>query len=316
MGLSLQGYRPWEGRLRGATVSVWPVARVALMMIFRQKLFWLLYALALLNFLLFFCGIYLFSQIDLNALTGQGASAQQYKFWEDFKKTLQDNLSLAGNANTYRNFFWFQGYFVMAVLALAGTTIIGNDYRHGSLPFYLSKPISRWHYLFGKFLAIGVFVNMLTTLPALLLFFECFLLMDGYLSEHLDLLPGIVGYGMVITVTLSVLVVALAAWLRKVTPLIMVWVVLLMFCRIMSNILIDGWRLNRHWRLIDLWNDMYLVGSWMLNTSAELSGRRRGGVVFSREQPDVFSACVVLVTVVVLCLIYLQYRIRAIEIVR
>ena len=54
------------------------------------------------------------------------------------------------------------------MLALAGSVLVGNDFLHGSLPFYLSKPIGRWHYVLGKCLAIGVFVNLMTTLPAIL----------------------------------------------------------------------------------------------------------------------------------------------------
>ncbi len=62
---------------------------------------------------------------------------------------------------------------VMIVLALAGSVLIGNDFRYGSLRVaYLSKPLSRRHYLLGKGLAVAVFINLLTTLPALALFVE------------------------------------------------------------------------------------------------------------------------------------------------
>ena len=43
----------------------------------------------------------------------------------------------------------------MIVLALAGSVLVGNDFRFGSLPFYLSKPLGRWHYVLGKCLAVG-----------------------------------------------------------------------------------------------------------------------------------------------------------------
>ena len=51
----------------------------------------------------------------------------------------------------------------MIVLALAGAVLVGNDFRFGSLPFYLSKPLGRWHYVLGKCLAVAVFVNLMTT---------------------------------------------------------------------------------------------------------------------------------------------------------
>src|SRR5207249_3049776 len=81
-------------------------------------------------------------------------------------------LKLNAGPEMYLNLFWFQGYMVMVVLALAGAILVGNDLRFGSLPFYLSKPLSAGHYLVGKCLAIAVFVNLMTTLPALLLFVQ------------------------------------------------------------------------------------------------------------------------------------------------
>src|SRR5947207_1478467 len=42
-------------------LRAWPIARVSLGMIFRRKLFWAIYALALMVFLLFFFGQYLMS---------------------------------------------------------------------------------------------------------------------------------------------------------------------------------------------------------------------------------------------------------------
>ena len=61
MSLELLGYRRWRGRLGSSLRAIWPVARVGLKMVFRQKLFWVLYALALMTFLINFFGIYLFS---------------------------------------------------------------------------------------------------------------------------------------------------------------------------------------------------------------------------------------------------------------
>jgi len=52
---------------------------------------------------------------------------------------------------------------------LAGSVLVGNDFQFGSLPFYLSKPMGRWHYLGGKCRPSHFFVHLLTTLRAVLL---------------------------------------------------------------------------------------------------------------------------------------------------
>src|SRR5438552_4654286 len=57
--LALLHYRPWRGQFYGPAWSAWPIARIALVMIFRRKIFWVLYALALTMFLLFFFGQYM-----------------------------------------------------------------------------------------------------------------------------------------------------------------------------------------------------------------------------------------------------------------
>jgi ABC-type transport system involved in multi-copper enzyme maturation permease subunit len=306
------GYRRWEGKLRGSWATPWPISRVALGMVFRRKLFWVMYGLGLFHFLVYFGGIYLFYQIDVSSLAG--SNPQVIRFWSDAIRTIQEQLYMAGTKETYRNFIWLQGYVVMAVLALAGALLIGNDYQYGSLPFYLSKPLGRWHYLAGKFLAVALFVNMLTTLPALVLFAEC-ALMEGwnYIKERYVLLGGILGYGAVLSVSLGTLVLAIASWVRKTVPLIMIWVGILFFGRALADALVDGLGLDARWRLVDMWNNLYLVGSWCLDVAPQLETERR--FVF-RPQPEVWEAVLVLAAVGLACLIYLDKRIRAVEIVQ
>jgi hypothetical protein len=226
----------------------------------------------------------------------------------------------------YHNFYWYQGYMVMAVLALAGSLLVGNDFQFGSLPFYLAKPLRRYHYLLGKGLAVAVLVSLMTTLPAVLLFVQYGLLDSswdyftdiGYFDSRKELivgtgeggpagvrlLAGIVAYGLVLTVCLSILLVATAVWLRRTVPLIMVWTTLLFFCRLLGQALVDGLEWPARWRLIDVWNDTALVGNACL------------GIPIPDRQPAVFEAALVLGALCLLCLSYLNRRIHAVEIVR
>jgi ABC-type transport system involved in multi-copper enzyme maturation permease subunit len=303
-------YRPWRGDFRPPAASVWPIARVALMSIFRKKMFWTIYLLGLLIFLLFFFGQYLLSwaltqtqESDVQ-LGGLGRMNPRYLI-----QLFRGLLKLDGDAQTYHTFVAYQGYIVMIVLALAGSILIGNDMRFGSLPYYLSKPLSRWHYLLGKGLAVAVFINLLTTIPAVILFVQWGILESwDYLYERFDLLLGILGYGAVLTVTLTLLLLATATWLRRTVPLIMTWTTLFFFCRLLSSALVDGLHFSPRWRLIDLWNNTYLVGGVCLGR--DLNRARLG------FQPDWYEAALILGGVSLLCLIYLIHRIRAVEIVR
>ena len=303
-------YRPWHGEFRPPSASVWPIARVALMSIFRKWMFWIIYVLGLLIFLLFFFGQYLLSWAQTQtgeadvAVGGWGRMNPRHLI-----QLFRGFLKLDGSAESYRTFFGYQGYIVMIVLALAGSILIGNDLRFGSLPYYLSKPLSRWHYLLGKGLAVAVFINLMTTLPAVILFVQWSVLESwDYLYERIDLLLGILGYGLVLTVTLTLLLLATATWLRRTVPLIMTWTTLFFFCRLLSSALVDGLRFSSRWRLIDLWNNMSLIGSTCLGLDPR--------VIRPSHQPPWYEAALVLGGVSLLCLTYLIRRIRAVEIVR
>ncbi|HQR41370.1 MAG TPA: ABC transporter permease subunit [Gemmatales bacterium] len=317
MALSLLGYRRWQGTLGSSLRSIWPISRVSLMLVFRQKLYWVLYLLALMTFFAYFFGIYLFSQIDTEALapTRPGVPAQATsRFFLDIKNAIQKDLKLTGDVETFRNFYVLQGYYVMVVLALAGSLIIGNDYRFGSLAFYLSKPLGHWHYLAGKILTVAIFSMLMTWVPAFALYLECSALKEeGYFTQNLGLLRGITLYGIAIALVLGVLVVALASAVRRTAPLVMIWIALLAICPVMGNLFVDRLGYSANWRLIDLWNDLYVFGSWCLNISPIPPTGQRG---FIRRQPDLLPTMIVLGTVMLVCVIYLHRKIRAVEVVK
>jgi ABC-type transport system involved in multi-copper enzyme maturation permease subunit len=296
-------YRPWQGTFRSPAASVWPIMRTALGMMLRRKIFWVLYALGMINFLLFFIGQYLMAYADGAAGAG-AAKAGQVKPSDLIARFLS---FLDGSGNMYSTFIHYQGYIVTVVLAFAGSLLIGNDIRFGSLSFYLSKPVGRWHYLAGKASAIAVFINMMTTLPALALFIEYVLLFPDKFDEriHLPLLLGILAYGLVLTVTLSLILMATAIAVRKTAPLVMVWTTLFLFCRLLQPLLVDLLHLSPLLRLFDLWHCTVLVGRSCLGLSIDLD-----------KQPSPEMAALVLVGVSALCLSYLILRIRAIEVVK
>jgi ABC-2 type transport system permease protein len=298
-------YRPWRGSFHPPSYSIWPIARLSLALLFRRKLFWVLYGLALFIFLMFFFGQYLLFFAETQAderIRILGMSLDTRSVIHRLRK----GLHLDASARMYLNLFWFQGYMVMAVLALAGAILVGNDIRHGSLPFYLSKPVSARHYLVGKCLAIGVFVTLMTTLPALCLYLQYGLLSgEDYFSTSRDLLAGILAYGLLLAAFLSLALVTAAVAVRRTVPLIMVWTTCFFFFRRLTVALVDRLHYDPRWKLLDLWNDLYLVGNGLLG----------GDIQRTWRQPHLFEAAAVLGGVSLLCLTYLIRRIRAVEVV-
>ncbi len=309
-GTNLLRYRPWRGELRPPIFASVAMARYSLQILLRRKLFWALYGLALLVFFFYFYMQYLVVWVQQQSAGKTAMIAGVPVRISEFTKFL-DRLNLNGTAHTFGNFIWFEGYMAMIILALAGAVLVGNDFHHGSLPFYLSKPIGKRHYILGKVFGVGAFVNLLTTVPALALFIQAGLLYDWqtYYFDSIRLLFGILGYGLVLTITLGLLLVATAVLVRRTVPLIMVWTGLFVLCRSLGAFLAETQRLGETWRLIDLWNNLYLIGLWLLG--AEITEGQTGFV-----QPPVWQAALVVVTVCVGSWFILQRRIQAVEVVQ
>lgn len=302
-------YRPWRGTPRGPLFAAVAMARVSVRLLVRRRLLWGLFALGLLVFFFFFYAQYLVTWITNQLATETVRFAGIPVTVGNLTKFL-DRLALNGTAHTFGNFIWFQGYVLVIVLALAGSVLVGNDFFHGSLPFYLSKPIGRWHYILGKCLAIGAFVNILVTLPAIILWLEAGMLYEWqtYYVDNFDLLLGVFGYGLLLTVTLSLVTVATAVWVRRTVPMVMVWMGLFVFLRMLARWLTEELRLDDRWRLIDLWNDLYLCGLSCLGAAHD--------TVRPLPQPEYWEAWAVVAAVCAACLLYLRGRVQAVEIVQ
>ena len=214
--------------------------------------------------------------------------------------------SVTGTGETYRDFMSAQGTVTMLLLAFAGAILVGDDMRQGGLTFYLSRRIGRWHYIIGKLLSIGLLVSLTTTVPAWILYLESGLLTDStvYFRENLGILRGILGYGLILSVTLSLLLSAMAAWLQKTVPLVMSWACLFVMVPALA-ILLRAVYDDRNWLLLMFWRDLRLLGTWCF-----------GGIDTNRELLLLKPSAVVVATVCVISALALIPRVRAVRVVQ
>ena len=244
MTIAAEHYRAWSGRIGSPWLACVPMVRIALRLIFRRWVFWILIGLGLLNFLFNFAFIYM--KAVLSAQNEQIA-----RFLDAYRVT--------GTGEAYLDFMVAQASITALLLAFAGSTLIGSDYQHGGLVFYLSRRIDRRHYVVGKLLAVMTIVTLITTLPALILFAQYGLMSSSwtYFREQYRIVLGILGYGAVLAVMQSFLLFAVAACLPRTVPLVMTWLGLFVLLKALAEALrqING---NRNWRLIALWDDMRL----------------------------------------------------------
>ncbi len=76
---------------------------------------------------------------------------------------------VAVKADTFRQFLDQQQTFVFFITVYVGAGLIANDRRANALQIYLSKPLTRGEYIFGKLAILMTFLAMVTWLPAIVL---------------------------------------------------------------------------------------------------------------------------------------------------
>lgn len=289
MQLDQAGYRSWDGQRRSPWWACLSIVRVGLVLIFKRWVFWILIGLGLLNFLFHFAFIYLKATLSVQN--------------ENIAKFL-DGYKVTGTGQAYADFMFAQASICALLLAFAGSTLIGSDYRQGGMIFYLSRRIGRWHYIVGKLLTIALVVTIVTTLPALILYIEYGTLSNSfrYFIDNPNVLRGILGYGLVLAVVQSLMIFAIAAWVPRTVPLVMTWLGIFVLLKGLADAMraIDG---NRYWLLLGFWDDMHRIGRWCFGSLDET------------RIPTAGYCLAVLTAVCLVSLILIVRRVRAVEVV-
>jgi ABC-2 type transport system permease protein len=91
--------------------------------------------------------------------------AVQFYFAANFSQA----AIIAPKADTFRDFFDKQDIFVFILTVTLGAALIAQDRRVNALQIYLSKPLTRAEYIFGKLGILMTFLLFITWLPAVLL---------------------------------------------------------------------------------------------------------------------------------------------------
>jgi ABC-2 type transport system permease protein len=87
----------------------------------------------------------------------------------------------------------------------------------------------------------------------------------------------------------------------------MVWMGVFALLRLLAVWLVDGMHGHPSWRLIDLWNDLYLIGLWCLQADP--------ATIRPQPQPAIWEAALAIGAVCAACLLYLRKRVQAVDIV-
>ena len=191
-------YRRYEASLTPEWSRFLVLPRYALRDVFGSKFFTALFCLCFIYPLVAAIIIYLhhnanaisLMQIDVRELLPIGASFFQY-------------------------FVEVQCWLAFILTVLVGPPLVSRDLANNALPLYLSRPFSRAEYVLGKMAALIILLSLVTWVPGLLLFLlQAYLEGAGWIVSNSWMAGAIFVGSMTWIVLLSLLSLALSAWVR------------------------------------------------------------------------------------------------------
>lgn len=120
---------------------------------------------------------------------------------------------LAPTPEMFRQYLEQQEIFVFFITVYAGAGLIANDRRANALQIYLSKPLSRAEYVFGKLAILMTFLLLVTWLPAIVLLVVQILFAGNFqfFTDNIYLFPAITVFSFIQVVTVASAMLALSS---------------------------------------------------------------------------------------------------------
>src|SRR5256714_9100162 len=120
---------------------------------------------------------------------------------------------LAPTPETFRQFLDQQQIFVFFITVYVGAGLIANDRRANALQIYLSKPLTRLEYIFGKLSILMFFLLLVTWVPAIVLLIVQISFAGNFvfLKNNLYLFPAITLFSFIMVTMVASAMLALSS---------------------------------------------------------------------------------------------------------
>src|SRR5262249_30811700 len=125
----------------------------------------------------------------------------------------------------YSFFFTVEMYIIMLLVVVTGPGLISRDLRFNALPLYFARPLTRLDYFMGKLGVIGALVAGVAVVPAVFAYIVgiCFSLDLKVVKDTYRVLLGSIAYGVVITLSVGMLMLALSTLSRRSVYVALMW---------------------------------------------------------------------------------------------
>lgn len=199
MAIFQKAYQGYSGPLTKPMDRTWVIFRYALADVFQSRLFSAFFAVCFLLPILLMCFIYVFYNLDL---------------------LIQMEVNIEELTEIDGNFFLLtmqypQNFMLFVMIMAIGPAMISPDIRNNAMPLFLSRPINKAGYIFGKLLVLLFLGSLISWVPAIPLFFwQGYLAGDGWLWDNLHLIFASIVTSLLWILSLSLLAFAVSAWVE------------------------------------------------------------------------------------------------------
>lgn len=198
MAVYKRTYKAYHGTLTPAWSRFTVLSRYGLSTLFNSRPFTAYTVLCFLPFLVGLAYIYIIHNAAAQAVLGIG-------------KTIPGTV----NNVWFVSFLAIEAWMGFLLAAWGGPGMITKDFANHSVQLYLSRPISRAEYLFGKVSVLAALLSCTTWIPALLLFFvKAQLQGHGWIWENFWMAGAILLGCLIWIAMISLVSMAVAVWVK------------------------------------------------------------------------------------------------------
>jgi ABC-2 type transport system permease protein len=208
-----QGYRRYSGGRapRGQAWSV--ITRAGLRTLLAKRIFLALLLMAWTPFL--------FRAVMIYAAYGAASIPQASAYLRPTAETFRGLLGPGG----------IEGVLIFLITVYVGSGLIANDRRANALQIYLSKPLSRAEYIFGKLAILMTFLLLVTWVPAMVLLAVQIAFSGSFtfLRSNLFLFPAITAYAFIEAALVAFAMLALSSLSKSARYVAVLYAALIFF---------------------------------------------------------------------------------------
>jgi ABC-2 type transport system permease protein len=300
MAVYKKTYRPYDGAMTSPWSRVLVIPRYAFDDL-RKSRFLSIFFLASFVYPLI-CALLIYVEHNASALRILGAE-QMSKF-------------ISINVTFFLSILGWQSMLALFLAAFVGPGRVSPDLSNGGLALYLARPFSRVEYVVGKMLILLILLSAMTWVPGLLLFgLQGYLEGWAWVTANARLAVAFFVSAWIWILLLSLLALALSAWVKW-KPAAGALMFGLFFVAAGFGGAIDVVQNTR-------WGHLMQIGSLIGTVWVYLfegANPTTTGAIFFRitpgEELPVWSCCIVLALLTLLCLYMLARKIRGAEVVR